>query len=568
MICNTYWRRFLSFGGTCMAIALAFGACSASAATLAIDKTVSTHQTSASSTITSPAFTTAQPGELLLALVGSDGPAGGSTQTISKVSGGGLTWRLRRRSNAQAGTAEIWAANAPAVLTNATVTATRGSGSYVGAITVATFTGADQVADGPTAAASGASGGPSATLTATRAGSMVWGVGNDWDRATARTVGTGQVKVDEYLASAGDTFWVQRQTAPTSLGGTAVTLNDTAPTNDRWNMTTVEVLPSEAGGEEPPPDVTPPAVSLTAPAGGATLSGTVGLAASAADASGIAGVQFLLDGNPVGSEDTTAPYELGWDSTAVAGGSHTIAARARDGAGNTATSSPVAVTVKNASGGGGPSSLALDTTVTTHQTTGGSTISAPALTTAGPGETLLAFVSSDGPSTSGSQSITAISGGGLTWTLRRRANAQPGTAEVWQAAAPAKLTSVTITATRASSGYQGAITVAAFSGADTGSCGATASGSAASGAPSISLSTTRAGSMVWGVGDDWTAAASRTVGAGQALVDQFLSSSGDTFWTQRRTATVPSAGTSVSIDDTAPTSDRWNLAAVEVLAAP
>jgi hypothetical protein len=393
-------------------------------------------------------------------------------------------------------------------------------------------------------------------------------VGNDWDRATARTVGTGQVKVDEYLASAGDTFWVQRQTAPTSLGGTAVTLNDTAPTNDRWNMTTVEVLPSEAGGEEPPPDVTPPAVSLTAPAGGATLSGTVGLAASAADASGIAGVQFLLDGNPVGSEDTTAPYELGWDSTAVADGSHTIAARARDGAGNTATSSPVAVTVKNASGGGGPSSLALDTTVTTHQTTGGSTISAPALTTAGPGETLLAFVSSDGPSTSGSQSITAISGGGLTWTLRRRANAQPGTAEVWQAAAPAKLTSVTITATRASSGYQGAITVAAFSGADTGSGGATASGSAASGAPSISLSTTRAGSMVWGVGDDWTAAASRTVGAGQALVDQFLSSSGDTFWTQRRTATVPSAGTSVSIDDTAPTSDRWNLAAVEVLAAP
>ncbi|MGH2974199.1 MAG: Ig-like domain-containing protein [Solirubrobacterales bacterium] len=561
---DTRSKRCLRFFGLWLGVVLAFGAGTSSAATLAVDKTVSTHQASASSTITSPAFTTAQPAELLLAFVGSDGPSGGSTQTISKVNGGGLTWRLRRRANAQPGTAEIWAANAPTVLTNATVTATRGTGSYAGAITVVAFTGADQIADGPTAAASGASGAPSATLTATRAGSMVWGAGNDWDRATARTVGSGQTKVDEFLASAGDTLWVQRQTSPTPLGGTPVTLNDTAPTNDRWNLTTVEVLPDEGGA---PPDTTPPTVSLIAPSPGATLSGTANLSASASDASGIAAVQFFLDGNPVGDEDAAAPYELNFDSTAVADGSHTIAARARDGAGITATSSPVAVTVKN-TGGGGPSTLALDATVSTRQSTGGSTISAPALTTAGPDELLLAFVSSDGPNSSGSQSIAGVSGGGLTWTLRRRANAQPGTAEIWQAAAPAKLTNATITATRASSGYQGAITVAAFAGADPATSGATASGSAASGAPSISLTTTRAGSMVWGVGDDWTSATARALGAGQTLVDQFLSPSGDTFWTQRRTAAAPTAGSSVTIDDTAPTGDRWNLAAVEVLAAP
>ena len=563
-------RLICSYVG--MGLLLVLGATPAAAATLAIDKTVSTHQTKTSASISSPALTTAAPGELLLAFVASDGPASGGTQTISKVSGGGLTWRLRQRANSQAGTAEIWAADAPAILTNATVTATRGTGAYLGSITVVSFTGADQVADGPTAAASGPSGAPATTLTAARAGSMVWGVGNDWDRAAARSVGAGQTKVDEFLASVGDTMWVQRRTSPTPLGGTAVTLDDTAPTNDRWNLATVEVLPDTG---EVPPDTTPPSVSLTAPGGGATLSGTVTLAATAGDASGIAGVQFLLDGNPVGSEDTSSPYGLAWDSSTVADGPHALAARARDGAGNTATSPATAVTVANGEeepeeeGEEGETATAfeLDKTVSTHQASGGTTISTPPLSTAHPGELLLAFIGSDGPNSAGAQSITGLSGGGLSWTLRRRANAQAGTAEVWQAVAPAVLSNATLTATRLSGGYQGAITVAAFSGADTSASGATAAGSAASGAPSVSLSTTRAGSWVWGVGNDWDSAKARTTGAGQELVDQFLSSSGDTFWAQRRSATTPAASTAVSIDDTAPTGDRWNLVAVEVRVA-
>jgi hypothetical protein len=44
--------------------------------------------------------------------------------------------------------------------------------------------------------------------------------------------------------SVGDTMWVQSMTAPTPTAGTVVTINDTAPTNDRWNLSTVEVLPS------------------------------------------------------------------------------------------------------------------------------------------------------------------------------------------------------------------------------------------------------------------------------------------------------------------------------------
>jgi chitodextrinase len=1284
------WKSF-GFASLCLIAALALGAGPASAA-VTVDKTVTTRQPTAAKTITSPALTTSAPGELLLAFLSTDGPSGGGSQSFTGVTGGGLTWRLRRRANGQAGTAEIWAANAPVTLNNATVTATRASGTYQGSITVVAFAGADQIVDGATAAASASTGAPSVSLTTTRPGAWVWGVGNDWDKATARTVGPSQTKVDEFLAPAGDTLWVQRQNAATPAGGTQVTINDTAPTADRWNFAAIEVLPAvidnqpptapanlavgtltatQAGlswspssddqavagyrvfrgaaqvgdvpgtsftdatvspsttytytvkaydgagnlssasepvsATTPAGDTTPPAVTLTAPADKATVTGTTTLTATASDPSGIAGVQFLLDGSPLGSEDTSPPYSLSWNSATVANGSHTLAARARDGAGNLATSPTATVTVSNGgagpaqvgqwgpliplpavaihsallptgrvllfqgdfssggqqyvldpqtgsvahvpdaaadlfcagqavladgrvlvvggtsteggfgvpditafnwqsetwsalapmqfprwyatattlsdgkvlvtsgsnrdindlvpipelyspntnkwqsltaashtmpfypfiyqlpdgriahlggsefptptevldlstnqwttidnrlidggsianyapgrfikagsaaddgftgsslktaytlnmnapgatwqptgsmafprsflnltnlpdgtvlatgggtdksgfvdanavmqaeawdpasgiwttyasmsaprlyhsvavllpdgrvyvSGGGGdpgvtdqrsaqifsppylfkgprptigsapatgkygasmfvgtpdaasiarvslirtgsvthafdqnaratslgfnqtagglevkmpsnrndvppgyymlfivngqgvpsvasfvrfpapyedtsaptapvglaatgavgsaslswtaasddigvarynvhrsttpgftptaanrvgqtgttsyadsgmpagtyyyavtaedaagnvgppsaeasatvsanttppgvpgglqatavsdtsvalawsapgddvgvtgyrvlrdssqvgtpatttftdtglapstgytykvvavdaagnasaPSaplavttaaapSFALDKTVTTRQSAAATTISAPPLTTAKAGELLLAFVASDGPSGGSSQSIGAVSGGGLTWTLRRRANAQPGTAEIWQAVAPGTLTNAVITATRASGSYQGSITVAAFTGADTVGNGAVASGSAATGAPSVSLVTTRAGSWVWGVGADWDKPASRTVGPGQTLVDQFLSPSGDTFWVQRQTAPTPNAGTTVTINDTVPTGDRWDLALVEV----
>jgi hypothetical protein len=93
------------------------------------------------------------------------------------------------------------------------------------------------------AKASGASGAPSATLTTTQPGSWVFGVGDDWDNAIARTVGSNQTMVNQNVYSAGgDTFWVQRQNSLTTAAGTAVPINDTAPTGDRWNLTTVEIL--------------------------------------------------------------------------------------------------------------------------------------------------------------------------------------------------------------------------------------------------------------------------------------------------------------------------------------
>ncbi len=100
-------------------------------------------------------------------------------------------------------------------------------------------------------------------------------------------------------------------------------------------------------------DLEPPTVTVTAPAGGATVSGQVTLSASATDDIGVVGVQFRVDGVAVGAEDTSAPYSVAWSSSSVANGSHAVTAVARDAAGRSTTSASVTVTVANT----GPSGL-------------------------------------------------------------------------------------------------------------------------------------------------------------------------------------------------------------------
>lgn len=95
-------------------------------------------------------------------------------------------------------------------------------------------------------------------------------------------------------------------------------------------------------------DTTPPSGSITAPASGATISGsTVSLTASATDNVGVASVQFRVDGTNTGTADTTSPYSITWNSNVVSNGSHTISAVITDTSGNTYTTSGVTVTVSN-----------------------------------------------------------------------------------------------------------------------------------------------------------------------------------------------------------------------------
>jgi hypothetical protein len=104
----------------------------------------------------------------------------------------------------------------------------------------------------------------------------------------------------------------------------------------------------------PAQDTTVPTVSMTAPPQGATVSGTVSVSATASDNVGGVGVQFLLNGSPLGSEDMTAPYALTWNSATVAnGGPYEVAARARDAADNQTTATIMSVMVSNAVSGSG-----------------------------------------------------------------------------------------------------------------------------------------------------------------------------------------------------------------------
>jgi beta-lactam-binding protein with PASTA domain len=202
-----------------------------------VDKTVSSD---GSGTRTTPAFSTATSGEVLLAFAAADGPSSGS-QTLA-VSGAGLVWTLVKRVNAQHGSAEIWRATAPGVLTNATVTSTPAVAGYGQSLTVVSFRGASGV--GASVTANAATGAPSVSLTTTKANALVYGVANDWDRAVARSVPTTQVMVHQWVDSvAGDTFWVQAWSGSVASAGTTVRLNDTAPTTDRWNFAAVEVVP-------------------------------------------------------------------------------------------------------------------------------------------------------------------------------------------------------------------------------------------------------------------------------------------------------------------------------------
>ncbi len=88
-------------------------------------------------------------------------------------------------------------------------------------------------------------------------------------------------------------------------------------------------------------DSAAPTVSLSAPASGATVTGTTSVTATANDDVGVAGVQFKLDGSNLQAEDTSSPYSIDWDTTSAVNGNHILTATARDAAGNITTSAQV-----------------------------------------------------------------------------------------------------------------------------------------------------------------------------------------------------------------------------------
>lgn len=219
-------------------------------------------------------------------------------------------------------------------------------------------------------------------------------------------VGGVQFKVDGANLGAEDMtapYSIPWNTASRSNGSHTLTAVARNALGLMFESRAVTVIVSNA----PPPDTTPPAVSITSPASGATVSGTTTVSASASDNVGVSGVQFFVDGSPLGAEDTAAPYSTSWDSTTVAEGSHSLTAAARDAAGNRTTSAPVTVTVTR---GGPPATTRFEESVATL--TPGDAWSVTS--SAGSGATL----SGDRgvfSATSGARASFTFSGTGVSW---------------------------------------------------------------------------------------------------------------------------------------------------------
>jgi pectate lyase len=100
---------------------------------------------------------------------------------------------------------------------------------------------------------------------------------------------------------------------------------------------------------------TPPTVSITSPANGATFTApaSVTINATASDSDGtVSKVEFYRGGTTLLGTDTTSPYSYAW--TNVAAGSYSLTAKATDNGGAVTTSSVVNITVTT---GGAPGAL-------------------------------------------------------------------------------------------------------------------------------------------------------------------------------------------------------------------
>lgn len=213
----------------------------------------------------------------------------------------------------------------------------------------------------------------------------------------------------------------------TALGSNSITLNATNTANASLTRSASFTY------DIPTIENTPPTVSMAAPADGSTVSGTsVTVSASATDASGIASVQFKLDGSNLGSTVTAGVngvYSYSWNTSGISNGTHTITATATDNASpaNSATSLGRIVTVQNTTGVEDITPPAITISVpSTVPTKGQLKINTTATDTSGVSSIIITF---DGvtiatcyskTSCVGSKSVTAISAGSHTITVTAR----------------------------------------------------------------------------------------------------------------------------------------------------
>src|SRR5262249_53662799 len=78
-------------------------------------------------------------------------------------------------------------------------------------------------------------------------------------------------------------------------------------------------------------------VAIISPASGTFVAGTIAVSANASSESGIAEIQFKVDGLDLGLPGTVSPYAVSWNSAQSGDGPHILTALAKDKMGNMAT---------------------------------------------------------------------------------------------------------------------------------------------------------------------------------------------------------------------------------------
>jgi uncharacterized membrane protein len=167
----------------------------------------------------------------------------------------------------------------------------------------------------------------------------------DWATATLHDNVTNTTTTLLAKTCAASATWTQVTYNASANAGHSVTLTLTSH-DDNFGADPTFTWYDDVVVTSGPPDTTPPTTSITSPANGATVSGTITVTASASDNVGVVKVEFYID-SVLKSTSTTSPYTFSWNTTTVANGSHTIFSKAYDAANNVGTSATVTVTVSN-----------------------------------------------------------------------------------------------------------------------------------------------------------------------------------------------------------------------------
>lgn len=187
-------------------------------------------------------------------------------------------------------------------------------------------------------------------------------------------------------------------------------------------------------------DVLPPNVAVGSPTSGATVNAITTIAATASDPSGVAKVEFLVDGI-LKSTDLSPAYSYAWDTTTVANGSHSLIARATDTVGNIASSTAVTVTVNNVAVGDTVKPV-VSLTATPSSAAVGSTVALAASATDNVGVTKVEYY--DGTSLLNTDTVSPYN---FNWvTTGASATAHSVTAKAYDAAGNSQVsTAMTVT---------------------------------------------------------------------------------------------------------------------------